>query len=186
MLRDLLPRVQASGATRCHTAQECDGRRALPTRLYQPRDIRTRLTGTRCLCACVQEPKKVSAKVGRLLRRLQAHGLIAKNTAHAPLARHKLRPQRGGLALCVRVYRFPYACATAGRPELLRKRQRSHCIRVYVPDSTGLSAHCPTNDSRHPAQLALYQLPPWPPVPPRLPSMPPSHVLNGTPAEFSR
>jgi hypothetical protein len=42
------------------------------------RDIRSRLTGTRWLRACADDPKKASAKVGRCFRRLHAHGLIAK------------------------------------------------------------------------------------------------------------
>ena len=42
------------------------------------RDIRSRLTGTRWLRACADDPKKASAKVGRCFRPLHAHGLIAE------------------------------------------------------------------------------------------------------------
>jgi hypothetical protein len=39
---------------------------------------RSRLMSTQLLRTCVGDPKKASAKVGRCLRRLHAHGLIAK------------------------------------------------------------------------------------------------------------
>lgn len=45
---------------------------------FTSRDIRSRLSGTRWLRTCADDPKKVSAKVGRCFRRLHAHGLIAK------------------------------------------------------------------------------------------------------------
>jgi hypothetical protein len=45
---------------------------------FTNRDIRSRLSGTRWLRACADDPKKASAKVGRCFRRLHAHGLIAK------------------------------------------------------------------------------------------------------------
>ena len=45
---------------------------------FTNRNIRSRLTGTRWLRACADDPKNASAKVGRCFRRLHAHGLIAK------------------------------------------------------------------------------------------------------------
>ena len=45
---------------------------------FTSRDIRFRMTGTRWLRACADDPMKASAKVGRCFRRLHAHGLIAK------------------------------------------------------------------------------------------------------------
>jgi hypothetical protein len=45
---------------------------------FTNRDIRSQLSGTRWLSACADDPKKASAKVARCVRRLHAHGLIAK------------------------------------------------------------------------------------------------------------
>ena len=45
---------------------------------FTNRDIRSKLTSTRLLSSCADDPKKASAKVGRCFRRLHAHGLIAK------------------------------------------------------------------------------------------------------------
>jgi hypothetical protein len=45
---------------------------------FANRDIRSQLSGRRWLCASADDPKKASAKVGRNLSRLHAHGPIAK------------------------------------------------------------------------------------------------------------
>ena len=45
---------------------------------FTNRDIRSKLTSTRLLSSCADDPKKASPKVGRCFRRLHAHGLIAK------------------------------------------------------------------------------------------------------------
>ncbi|MBI4472972.1 MAG: hypothetical protein HY646_09915, partial [Acidobacteria bacterium] len=45
---------------------------------FSNRDIRQRLASTPHLRQCAQNPKKASAKISRIFRRLRAHGLIAK------------------------------------------------------------------------------------------------------------
>lgn len=70
-------------------------------------DIRSRLSGTRWLRACADDPKKASAKVGRCFRRLHAHGLIAK----IPRTRRWRVTDDGrkamGTTMYLREHRFP-------------------------------------------------------------------------------
>ena len=83
---------------------------------FTNRDIRARLTGTRWLRACADDPKKASAKVGRCFRRLHAHGLIAKIP---PTRRRRVTAyghQAMGTSLYLREHHFPNLCATAAAP----------------------------------------------------------------------
>lgn len=53
---------------------------------FTNRDIRSGPTGARWLRACPEDPKKVSAKVGRFFRRLLAHGPSPRSRARAACA----------------------------------------------------------------------------------------------------
>ena len=99
---------------------------------FTNRDIRSRLTGTRWLRACADDPKKASAKVGRCFRRLHAHGLIAK----IPRTRRWRVTDYGR-----KVMGTTHVPARAPLPECLRRRhalnffakQGSHSKRIYAP-----------------------------------------------------
>ena len=79
---------------------------------FTNRDIRSRLSGTRWLRACADDPRKASAKVGRCFRRLHAHGLIAK----IPRTRRWRVTDYGrkvmGTSLYLREHHFPNAYRT--------------------------------------------------------------------------
>ena len=103
---------------------------------FTNRDIRSRLTGTRWLRACADDPKKASAKVGRCFGRLHAHGLIAK----IPRTRRWRVTDDGR-----KVGAPPRTCASttsrtstpASCTELLRWKQGRHSKRIYAPKGFG-------------------------------------------------
>jgi len=75
---------------------------------FTNRDMRERLTSTRLLRSCADDPKKASAKVTPLLQGLHAHGLIAKipRTRRWRVTRYGQRgiavPPRAPLPQCLR------------------------------------------------------------------------------------
>jgi hypothetical protein len=88
-----------------------DGEHSL--RGFTNRDIRSRLTTTRWLRSCSDDPKKASAKVSRCFRRLHAHGLIAKIPRTRRWRVTAYGCQAMGTSLYLRERHFPNVYATA-------------------------------------------------------------------------
>ena len=88
-----------------------DGEHSL--RGFTNRDFRSRLTTTRWLRSCADDPKKASAKVGRCFRRLHAHGLIAKIPRTRRWRVTAYGHQAMGAPLYLREHHFPNVYATA-------------------------------------------------------------------------
>jgi hypothetical protein len=90
-----------------------DGEHSL--RGFTNRDIRSKLTKTRRLRSCADDPKKASAKVGRCFRRLHAHRLIARIPRTRRWRVTALGHQAMGTSLYLRGHHFPnvYAAAAA-------------------------------------------------------------------------
>jgi hypothetical protein len=78
---------------------------------FTNRNIRSQLSGTRWPRACADNPRKASAKVGRCLRRLHAHGLIAKipRTRRRRVADYERKVM--GTTMYLREHHFPNAYA---------------------------------------------------------------------------
>ncbi len=89
------PGVQSIGATRRHTVQELDVRRALPARILQPGHPST--TDIHPVAALMRGRSEEGRCQGRPVFQAPARpGPDRQDSAHAPLTSHQLRPQRHG------------------------------------------------------------------------------------------
>ena len=75
---------------------------------FTNQNVRQRLASTPHLRQCSKSPKKASAKISRIFRRLRAHGLIAKipHTRRWRVTRYGRRVM--GAALYLRRHDFPH------------------------------------------------------------------------------
>jgi hypothetical protein len=78
---------------------------------FTNRHIRSKLKSTRLLSSCADDPKKASAKVGRCLRHLHAHCLVAK----IPRTRRRRATNHGrnvmATSLYLREHHFHNVCS---------------------------------------------------------------------------
>ena len=88
---------------------------------FTDRDLHARLKTTMHLAVQRGDPKRESTKVGHILHRFHAHGLIAKYRPLAPMSHHATRPAHDGhrhtglraqlpLAPCNRCWDRRYSC----------------------------------------------------------------------------
>ena len=97
---------------------------------FTNRDIRQRLAATSHL-KDLDEPKKQSAKVGRLLHCLHTHRLVAK----IPRSRKWRTTETGRrlMATAIQIRESTFRTYPPWLPELPAQTRRTHKLRIHVP-----------------------------------------------------